>query len=141
MAEKPHILSRDVQTIAQALRANDTMITPTRPESILEYLDVLTAADVIADERGRSAPPGEPNHLIALSVLCFWPNKPPRLREITLRARKSVFGSYLSADKRKDVFGRMGPLVKIGGIVDVLEFFARTDAPEQYEREILVLPR
>lgn len=84
----PYVLSPQVQTSAlqPALRSKLTSELGIRlivgePRDVARYLDVLTAVDLIAQQRAKQSdrkdPDKDKDHAVGFSVLCFWPNKPP----------------------------------------------------------------
>jgi hypothetical protein len=134
---QPHVLSPEIQNTAMALDAPGQLGLDERsPSTIQKYLDVLTGADVIAEERARTARSGEPHHVIALYVLCLWPNK-PAFETVARAARDSLSGAYLSSTVRDSIFERMGDLLRTGSLHQILSFFASGSDDSEYRQRIL----
>ena len=148
-AQEPHVLSREVQTLAlqQPLQQNVTqffaikLIAPD-PVGLPRYMDTLTTVDVIAAQRAKQRERRNPeqDYQIAFAAICFWPNKPPPSPAVAdlmrnVRQRATV-GAYLSPKKRAEISNATRQLLLTGNLEEVSRFMSSRSA-EEYLAQIL----
>ena len=135
----PFILSPEVQDQAVELGVIQDPFVRQRGES--HYLDLLTAADLIAGQRAARASRSlsRDDMRVGFAAVCvFVPNKPPSVPEFIARAvRDSIRGLYTLQRKRAVFMNSLAPFLLEAPLPGILERLGQIKVLEDYEADFI----